>query len=50
MNAIGAQEIAMPVLHPAEVWQETGRWYDIGDEMFRLKDRTGPGHVPRHDA
>ena len=41
MNAIGAQEITMPVLHPAEVWQETGRWYEIGDEMFRLKDRRG---------
>jgi prolyl-tRNA synthetase len=41
MNAIGAQEIAMPVLHPAEVWQETGRWYEIGDEMFRLRDRSG---------
>jgi len=40
MNAIGAQEITMPVIHPAEVWQETGRWFDIGDEMFRLKDRT----------
>jgi prolyl-tRNA synthetase len=41
MNAIGAQEITMPVLHPAEIWQQTGRWNDIGDEMFRLKDRTG---------
>jgi prolyl-tRNA synthetase len=40
MNAIGGQEITMPVLHPAEIWQQTGRWYDIGDEMFRLKDRT----------
>jgi prolyl-tRNA synthetase len=39
MNAIGGQEITMPVLHPAEVWQQSGRWYDIGDEMFRLKDR-----------
>ncbi len=39
MEAIGAQEISMPVLHPAEIWQETGRWYDIGEEMFRLKDR-----------
>lgn len=39
INAIGAQEVVMPVLHPAEVWQETGRWYEIGDEMFRLKDR-----------
>jgi len=41
MNAIGAQEITLPVLHPAEIWQETGRWYDIGEEMFRLRDRTG---------
>ncbi|MCE5195377.1 MAG: proline--tRNA ligase [Nitrospiraceae bacterium] len=41
MNAIGAQEISMPILHPAEIWQQTGRWSDIGDEMFRLKDRTG---------
>ncbi|MBI5044101.1 MAG: proline--tRNA ligase [Nitrospirae bacterium] len=41
MNAIGGQEISMPVLHPAEVWQQTGRWNDIGDEMFRLKDRGG---------
>jgi len=41
MNAIGAQEITIPALHPAEIWQETGRWYEIGDEMFRLKDRTG---------
>jgi prolyl-tRNA synthetase len=40
MNAIGGQEILMPVLHPAEIWQQTGRWYDIGAEMFRLKDRT----------
>ncbi|MEW6068723.1 MAG: proline--tRNA ligase [Nitrospirota bacterium] len=40
MNAILAQEITMPVLHPAEIWQQTGRWYEIGDEMFRLKDRT----------
>jgi len=41
MDAIGAQEITMPALHPAEVWQQTGRWYEIGDEMFRLKDRGG---------
>jgi len=41
MNAIGAQEITMPALHPSEVWQETGRWLEIGDEMFRLKDRGG---------
>lgn len=40
MDAIGAQEISMPILHPAETWQKTGRWYEIKDEMFRLKDRT----------
>ncbi|UCE78222.1 MAG: proline--tRNA ligase [Nitrospiraceae bacterium] len=39
MDAIGAQEIVMPALHPAEIWQQTGRWDTIGDEMFRLKDR-----------
>lgn len=41
METIGAQEISMPILHPAEVWQQTGRWDVIGEEMFRLKDRTG---------
>jgi len=41
MNAIGGQEVAMPVLNPAEVWQQTGRWDAIGGEMFRLKDRGG---------
>ena len=40
MDAIGAQEISLPVLHPAEIWQQTGRWDAIGDEMFRLKDRS----------
>lgn len=41
MDAIGAQEISMPGLHPAEIWEKTGRWGEIGDEMFRLKDRGG---------
>ena len=41
MEEIGGQEITMPVLHPAEVWQQTGRWDEIKEEMFRLKDRTG---------
>ena len=41
MNAIGAQEILMPVMHPAELWQKSGRWELMGDEMFRLKDRKG---------
>ncbi|MHB8966862.1 MAG: proline--tRNA ligase [Thermoleophilia bacterium] len=41
MNAIGAQEMEMPILQPAEIWQQTGRYDEIGDEMFRLKDRGG---------
>jgi prolyl-tRNA synthetase len=41
MNAIGGQEFFLPALHPAEIWQESGRWYAIGDEMFRFKDRKG---------
>jgi len=41
MNGIGGQEITMPVLHPAELWQQSGRWDAIGGEMFRLKDRNG---------
>ena len=39
INAIGGQEITMPVIHPAEIWQETRRWYQIGDEMGRFKDK-----------
>ncbi|MFQ5532689.1 MAG: proline--tRNA ligase [Candidatus Methylomirabilales bacterium] len=39
MNRIGGQEFTLPALHPAELWQQTGRWDAIGDEMFRLKDR-----------
>jgi prolyl-tRNA synthetase len=41
MNRIGAQEILMPVMHPAEVWQRSGRWELMGEAMFRLKDRRG---------
>ncbi|MGA2599636.1 MAG: proline--tRNA ligase [Bryobacteraceae bacterium] len=41
MDAIGAQEMLLPVLHPAELWQESGRWDVMGDNMFRLKDRFG---------
>ena len=41
MNRIGAQEILMPIMHPAEAWQRSGRWELMGDEMFRLKDRKG---------
>ncbi len=39
MDAIDGQEMTMPVVHPAEIWQETGRWYQIGSEMGRFKDK-----------
>jgi prolyl-tRNA synthetase len=39
MNAIGGQEIAMPVVHPSDLWKETGRWYQIGSEMGRFHDK-----------
>lgn len=50
MDAAGGQELAMPIMQPAELWHETGRWDVYGDEMFRLKDRharsfcLGPTH------
>ncbi len=40
MDRIGAQEFYLPALHPAEIWMESGRWASMGDNMFRLKDRT----------
>ncbi|MGH7309004.1 MAG: proline--tRNA ligase [Candidatus Rokuibacteriota bacterium] len=40
MDAIGGQEITMPVLHPAEIWKQSGRWDGI-PEMFKLEDRHG---------
>ena len=39
MNRAGAVELLMPVLQPAEIWQESGRWDVMGPEMMRLKDR-----------
>jgi prolyl-tRNA synthetase len=39
MNAIGGQEITMPVVQPADIWKETGRWYEIGSEMARFHDK-----------
>lgn len=41
MSRIGAQEWLLPAMHPAELWQKSGRWEVMGDEMFRLKDRKG---------
>lgn len=40
MNAIGGQEITMPVVHPADIWKETNRWYQVGSEMGRFKDKS----------
>ncbi|MCP5109416.1 MAG: proline--tRNA ligase, partial [bacterium] len=41
MDRIGAQEMLLPALNPAEIWRESGRWEVMGDNMFRLKDRFG---------
>ena len=39
MDRSGAQEVLMPAVQPAELWQESGRWNEYGDELLRLKDR-----------
>ncbi|MFH2038654.1 MAG: proline--tRNA ligase [Chloroflexota bacterium] len=39
IDAIGGQEISMPVIHPADIWKETGRWQQIGSEMGRFRDK-----------
>ncbi len=39
MNRIGSQEMEMPVVHPADIWRESGRYFKIGPEMARFKDR-----------
>ena len=50
MNATGAQEVLMPAVIPAELWQESGRWQKYGPELMRIKDRhqrdfvIGPTH------
>ncbi|MGI8474899.1 MAG: proline--tRNA ligase [Thermomicrobiales bacterium] len=41
MDAIGGQELLMPVVHPADLWRETGRYDAVGPEMARFKDRGG---------
>ncbi len=40
MEAIGGQEIRMPVVQPADIWKESGRWFKIDAEMGRFKDRS----------
>jgi prolyl-tRNA synthetase len=39
MTRIGAQELLLPALHPADIWRRSGRWDLMGSEMFRLRDR-----------
>ncbi|MFA5627413.1 MAG: proline--tRNA ligase [Thiohalomonadaceae bacterium] len=39
MNRAGAQEVLMPAVQPAELWLESGRWDEMGEEMLRMKDR-----------
>ena len=41
MDALGGQEILMPLVNPADIWKETGRYYSIDKEMSRFQDRTG---------
>src|SRR3990172_4147324 len=41
INAIGGQELTMPVVHPADLWKETGRWFQIGSELGRFLDKSG---------
>jgi prolyl-tRNA synthetase len=41
IDAIGGQEMEMPVVHPADLWRESGRYQKIGPEMARFKDRSG---------
>src|SRR5271165_3734385 len=45
MNRIGAQEFLAPAMHPAQIWEKTGRLAVMGEEMFRLKDRKGADMV-----
>ena len=41
MEKIGAQEFRLPCMHPREIWEKSGRWDSVGEEMFRLRDRKG---------
>jgi prolyl-tRNA synthetase len=45
MDLIGAQEVMLPAIHPASLWQKSGRWDAIGDDMFRFLDRKDADQV-----
>lgn len=38
---VGVQEVSLPILHPADIWKKTGRWEEVGPELWRIKSRTG---------
>lgn len=46
MDDAGAQELLMPIVQPAEIWQESGRWDVYGQEMFKLMDQTRKTVLP----
>lgn len=48
MNAIGSQEILMPITQPAEIWKQSERWDVYGEEMFKLNDRHGHEYCLGH--
>ncbi len=41
MDAIGGQEVFLPALHPKDIWEKTGRWQEMGDDLYKLKDSSG---------
>ena len=51
MDRAGYLELLMPAVQPAELWRETGRWDDFGDQLLKLKDRAGRDYVfgPTHE-
>jgi prolyl-tRNA synthetase len=51
LDAIGGQEFFLPALSPSSIWQESGRWEEYGEDMFRLKDRKARSMclVPTHE-
>ncbi|NXI35943.1 SYPM protein, partial [Galbula dea] len=51
MQAVGGQKLNMPILSSAELWRASGRWHQMGPELFRLSDRHGKGYClgPTHE-
>ncbi len=51
MNRVGAQELLMPMVQPADLWEESGRWQKYGPELLRFKDRHGRDYClgPTHE-